>query len=352
MSAPTNMGHSQPSAQELSTIETHTAGEPTRVVVGGMPEVHGPDMARKKEDMRERLDHLRCAVMHEPRGHADMFGSVVLPPADERADVGVVFMDGGGYLNMCGHGTIGTVTAALASGMVAMREPMTPVALDTPAGLVRTEALVEDGAVTQVSFVNVPAFAYRREVAIDLDGPGQGGGRRVVCDIAFGGSFFAIVRASQLGVRVRTEDLPRLTRAALLLRERINEQVAVQHPDLAHIASVDLVEVYEPSTTPGVDWRNVVVFSSGQVDRSPCGTGTCARIALLHAQGALEAGQGLVQESLIGTRLHGEIVGTTTVGGHPAIIPRITGSAYVTGYSRLVLDTRDPVRHGFVLGRR
>ena len=332
-------------SQELSTIETHTAGEPTRVVVGGMPEIRGRTMAEKKEDLRNRLDHLRCAVMHEPRGHADMFGSVLLPPADERADVGVVFMDGGGYLNMCGHGTIGTVTAALQSGMVAAREPLTQVALDTPAGLVRTEALVEGGAVARVSFVNVPAFVYRRDVRIDLDG------RPVVCDISFGGSFFAIVHASQLGVRVHPDDLPALTAAALRLRERINEEVQVRHPELAHITSVDLVEVYQASPTPGVDWRNVVVFGSGQVDRSPCGTGTCARIALLHAQGELAVGQELVQESLIGTHLRGRIVETTTVGDCPAVIPRITGSAYVTGYSRLVLDSRDPVRHGFVLGQ-
>ncbi|MBO3723635.1 proline racemase family protein [Actinomyces bowdenii] len=332
----------------LSTIETHTAGEPTRVIVGGVPEVRGRDMAAKREDLRQRLDHLRRALIHEPRGHADMFGAVVLPPADERADVGVVFMDGGGYLNMCGHGTIGTVTAVLQTGMVPSREGLNPVVLDTPAGLVRTEALVEGGAVTQVSFVNVPAFAYRREVRLELQ-PGRGGA--VVCDIAFGGSFFAIVSAAQLGVRVSVEDLPALTEAALRLRERINEEVQVRHPDLPHITGVDLVEVYESSTTPDVDWRNVVVFGSGQVDRSPCGTGTCARMALLHAQGRLPVGRGLVQESLIGTHLRGEALGTTTVGQYPAIIPRVTGSAYVTGYSQMLLDPRDPVRHGFVLGQ-
>lgn len=274
-----------------------------------------------------------------------MFGSAVLDPVDERADVGVVFMDGRGYLNMCGHGTIGTVTAVLHSGMVPAREPVTPVVLDTPAGLVRTEARVEDGAVTQVSFVNVPSFAYLRDVCLDLDG------QEVACDIAFGGSFFAIVHARRFGVRVRPQDLSAITDKALALRERINEEIEVVHPDLPHIDGVDLGEVYEPSPTPDVDWRNVVVFGSGQVDRSPCGTGTSARLALLHAQGELEVGQGFVHESLIGTRLRGEVVGTTTVGNYPAILPRITGSAYVTGYSRQLLDPRDPMCHGFVLGQ-
>lgn len=326
--------------EAIDVIDTHTAGEPTRVITGGLPEIRGETMAQRKEDLRDRLDHLRTAAICEPRGHADMFGSVILPPCLPEADLGVVFMDGGGYLNMCGHGTIATVTAALSTGIIEAREPVTPVVLDTPAGIVHTEARVEGSRVCSVSFTNVPAFVERLDVRTEVEG------LPVVLDIAFGGSFFAIVRARELGVRVRPEDLPLLRRRALLLRERLNAEIAVRHPLQPHIASVDLVEVYE-ETPEGV--RNVVVFGRGQVDRSPCGTGTCAKLAVLHARGRLAVGDELSHESILGTRFRGEILGTTTVTDRPAIIPRITAAAHITAFNRLVLDPHDPLRHGFVL---
>lgn len=324
----------------IDVIDTHTAGEPTRVITAGLPEVNGLTMAERKADMHARLDHLRTAVMCEPRGHADMFGSVILPPCEPEADLGVVFMDVGGYLNMCGHGTIGTVTAAVAADIVSAREPVTPVVLDTPAGLVRTEAHVKDERVVSVSFTNVPAFVEHLDVRTTVEG------LPVRLDIAFGGSFFAIVNTSELGVRVIPEDLPVLRRRAIELRERVNAEVEVHHPLHSHIRSVDLVEVYEQTDT-GV--RNVVIFGNGQVDRSPCGTGTCAKLALLHAHGHLAVGEDLLHESIIGTRLRGEILAATTVGDRPAIIPRITGSAHITGFNRLLIDEHDPLHRGFVL---
>ncbi|VEG28563.1 proline racemase family protein [Actinomyces howellii] len=343
--APADPTSSSPAEETVSTIEvvdTHTAGEPTRVIVGGLPEIRGATTAQRKEDMRDRLDHLRTAVMCEPRGHADMFGSVILEPCHPEADLGVLFMDGGGYLNMCGHGTIATVTAALSTGIIEPREPVTPIILDTPAGVVRTEAHVEDGRVASVSFINVPAFVERLDVRTEVEG------LPVHLDIAFGGSYFAIVRARDLGVQVRPEDLALLRRRALLLRDRLNAEVAVAHPLSPHIASIDLVEVYEETST-GV--RNVVVFGRGQIDRSPCGTGTCAKLAVLHARGRLAVGDHLPHESILGTRFDGRILGTTTVAGRQAVIPQITGAAHITGYNRLVLDARDPLRHGFALGQ-
>ncbi|RRD43871.1 proline racemase family protein [Buchananella hordeovulneris] len=327
----------------LRTIDTHTAGGPTRVLVGGFPPVRGETMALRRADLSRRLDHLRTAVMLEPRGHRDMFGALVMEPTLPEADLGVIFMDGGGYLNMCGHGTIGTVTAALHSGLVRSQGNLTKVVLDTPAGLVHTEAHAVGGVVREVSFVNVPSFVYATAVHVEV------AGKKVEVDIAFGGSFFALVRASELGVQVQPSQLPHITELALELRDVINAEVTVRHPQLPHINRVDLVEIYEEPHAIGADCCNVVVFGAGQVDRSPCGTGTCARLALLHAQGQLRTGDSFVHESVIGTRLRGEILAETAVGEHAAIVPRITGAAYVTGFGRLVLDPHDPLRHGFQL---
>ena len=265
----------------LHAIDSHTAGEPTRILIGGLPTIKGATMPEKKAYLEKNLDHIRTAVMLEPRGHNDMFGSILTTPTVDEADFGIIFMDGGGYLNMCGHGTIGAVTAAIETGMVEMVEPVTKVVLEAPAGIVRAEAEVKDGKVQKVSFVNVPAFLYKKDQKVVLDG------KEITFDISFGGSFFAIVNAKQLGLEIKPENTTALTDLALRLRDVINAEIEIQHPTLAHIKTVDLVEIFDEPTHPEATYKNVVIFGQGQVDRSPCGTGTSAKMATLYAKGEL-----------------------------------------------------------------
>ncbi len=327
----------------LHAIDSHTAGDPTRILIGGLPTIKGKTMPEKKAYLEQHLDHIRTAVMLEPRGHNDMFGSILTNPTVDEADFGIIFMDGGGYLNMCGHGTIGAVTAAIETGMVEMVEPVTKVVLEAPAGIVRAEAEVKNGKVQKVAFVNVPAFLYKKDQKVVLDG------KEITFDISFGGSFFAIVNAKQLGLEIKPENTTALTDIALKLRDVINAEIEIQHPTLAHIKTVDLVEIFDEPTHPEATYKNVVIFGQGQVDRSPCGTGTSAKMATLHAKGELKVGEKFVYESILGTLFYGEVVGTDKVGEYDAVIPKVAGSAYITGFNHFVIDETDPVKYGFVL---
>ena len=326
----------------FSAIDTHTAGEPTRVVVSGVPFLHG-SMADKRRQLQEEYDHIRTTLMLEPRGHADMFGAILVAPTHPEADLGVVFMDTGGYLAMCGHGSIGAVVAALATGLVPRQEPETTVLMDTPAGLVRARAEVEGDRVGQVSIENVPGFLYRDGVEIEL----PSGSLQV--DISFGGNFFALVPAERLGLSVELSDLPDLIRRGMEILAAINEQVKVVHPTEPHIDTVDLVEIYEERPEEGVDCRNVVVFGEAQADRSPCGTGTSAKMATMYAHGHLDLGEPFVNQSIIGTRFTGRLLREGAVGDFTAVVPEIAGKAYVTGLQQFVVDPGDPLKTGFHL---
>lgn len=331
-------------SRSIQAIDSHTAGEATRIVVGGIPNIKGNSMPEKKEYLEENLDYLRTAIMLEPRGHNDMFGSVMTQPCCPDADFGIIFMDGGGYLNMCGHGTIGAMTAAIETGVVPAVEPVTNVVMEAPAGIIRGDVTVVDGKAKEVSFLNVPAFLYKEGVEVDLPGVGT-----VKFDISFGGSFFAIIHASQLGLKIEPQNAGKLTELAMKLRDIINEKIEIQHPTLAHIKTVDLVEIYDEPTHPEATYKNVVIFGQGQVDRSPCGTGTSAKLATLHAKGELKVGEKFVYESILGTLFKGEIVEETKVADFNAVVPKITGSAYITGFNHFVIDEEDPLKHGFIL---
>lgn len=328
----------------IHVIDSHTSGEATRIVVGGIPNVKGATMPEKKEYLEKNLDYVRTTLMLEPRGHNDMFGSIITQPTVEGADFGIIFMDGGGYLNMCGHGTIGAMTVAVETGMVEVQEPITHVVQEAPAGIIKGEVHVEDGKAKSVSFENVPAFLYKRDQEVELPGVGK-----VKFDISFGGSFFCIIHASQLGMKIEPKNAVKLTDICLELRDIINKEIEIQHPTLEHIKTVDLVEVWDDATDPEATYKNVVIFGQGQVDRSPCGTGTSAKVATLHAKGELKEGEVFVYESILGTKFKGEIVGTTKVGDFDAVIPKISGSAYITGFNHLVIDEEDPLKHGFLL---
>lgn len=330
--------------KSINAVDSHTMGEPTRIIVGGVPNVPGKTMAEKKEYLQNDLDYLRTSLMLEPRGHRDMFGSILTSPIHDEADFGIVFMDGGGYLNMCGHGSIGAMTVAVETGIVELKEPYTNITMDTPAGIVKGKVKVENGKTKEVSIVNVPAFHYKKDVEINVPEIGT-----ITLDISFGGSFFAIVHAKQLGLKVEPKYSQQLLDIGLKIRDIINETVEIQHPELSHINTVDLVEIYDEPTHPEADYKNVVVFGQGQVDRSPCGTGTCAKLATLYSKGELKQDKTFVYESITGTLFKGKIVGTTKIGGLDAIIPEITGAAFITGFNQYVIDEDDPVKYGFSL---
>lgn len=328
----------------LYAIDCHTAGEPTRIIIDGVPLLQGKTMAEKKQDLESNYDYIRTIAMHEPRGHRDMFGSVLVKPTIEEADFGIIFMDGGGYLNMCGHGTIGAAAAVIETGMIEIQEPYTRIVFETPAGIVTAKAKVKNRQCQEVSFVNVPAFVFEKNLMLQLPGIGK-----VQLDIAFGGSFFAVIDAREFGVELLPDNVQYIMEKAILLRQIVNNTVQVCHPEKEHIKTVDLVEIYGEPVNPDADKKNMVIFGAKQFDRSPCGTGTCAKLALLYSKDELGMEQPFVYESIIGTRFVGRILGKTRVGNFDAIIPEITGSAYITGCNCLMVDPEDSVGYGFIV---
>ena len=324
-------------------INTHTVGESTRIVTSGFPELVGNTMIERKNYLAENFDQYRQALMFEPRGHHDMFGALLTDPIHEECDFGIIYMDTGDYLNMCGHGTIGAVTAIIETGLVPAVEPYTEVVLDAPAGIIRTKAEVKDGKVLNVSLTNVPSFLYKENLKTVIDG------REVTYDLSFGGSFFALVDIEQFGWTVNSESIPMLTDFGMKLMEAVNKEVEIQHPEL-DITTCDLAELYCSTDTPGCDKRNVVIFGDNMADRSPCGTGTSAKLATLHARNEIEVGQPFVYESFIGSQFQGKILGETQVGEFKAVIPQITGSAYLLGETTYVIDPLDPLKYGFQVG--
>ena len=333
----------------ISVIDTHTAGEAARLVTAGIPKIPGKDMVEKKQYFIDHLDDVRKSVMFEPRGHQDMFGAFLLPPTKEEADFGLVFMDTGGYLNMCGHNTIAAVTAAVETGMVDVEEGATEkeVVVETPAGLIYATAKLKDNGakVKEVSFKNVESFLYKRDVELDVEGIGH-----IKFDISFGGSFFCIISADQLGLEVKPENASKIKEAGLKIREAVNANIEIQHPTLEHIKTVDLVEIYDKPSHPEATYKNVVVFGDGNIDRSPCGTGTSAKLATLYAKGELKPGEPFVYESILGTLFKGRIVEERKLADFDAIIPEITGSGYILGFSNYVYDPDDALTYGFLLG--
>jgi proline racemase len=301
-------------------------------------------MAEKLTDAEERLPWAPSFLLLEPRGHKDMFGAILTAPCSPEADAGVVFMDNQGYEPMCGHAVIGTATTVLGTGMFPMREPETLVILDTPSGLVRAYARIEDGRVASVSFENVPAFVYRSNVALDVPEVGE-----LTIDVVFGGLFFVFVDAHQEALDLIPANAARLAALGMRILAVANERIEVRHPELPHIDRIIDLRFYVEPGTDDADSRNVVILGDHMVDRSPCGTGTSAETALRHAQGRLDVGESFVTESIIGTRFTGELVAETKVGDFPAVIPRITGSAHLTGFHRFVLDPGDPLPEGFRL---
>ena len=328
----------------LSAVDSHTEGMPTRVITGGVGVIPGDTMEQRRQHFMANLDDLRTLLMYEPRGHAAMSGAILQPPTRPDADVGVVFIEVSGCLPMCGHGAIGVATVLVETGAVAVTSPVTTVRLDTPAGLVVAEVAVrDDGAATGVTLRNVPSFPVRFDATVSVPGLGE-----VRYDLAFGGNFYAIVELAGLGLPFERAAADRLLAAGLSIMDAVNATDRPVHPSDAGINGCHHVYLAAPGSDAHHS-RHAMAIHPGWFDRSPCGTGTSARMAQLWGRGELPLHRDFVNESYIGRHFVGRLIEETTVAGAPAVVPTVTGRAWVTGTAQYLLDPEDPFPAGFLL---
>lgn len=320
----------------VETIDYHTAGEPFRIVTGGVEPLRGRTILEKRRFASEHLDQVRKLLVFEPRGHADMYGCFVTEPEDRGADLGVVFFHNAGYSTACGHGTIALVTWAIEHSKIRAVEPETEVLVDVPSGRLKTIALVKAGRVRSVRFRNVPSFVLVDGLQVRL------GGRQVKVAVAYGGAFYAIVPSETFELPVEPAFLPRLIELGRQIKAAVDGECDVVHP-----VNAELRDIYGVIFTQGN--RNVTVFADGEVDRSPCGSGTSARLALMDRRGELPRGTALMHESIVATRFTGRVIADDRVGDFPAVITEVEGSAHFTGTHEFVLMEGDPIGTGFLL---
>jgi len=334
----------------ISTVDLHAAGEPLRLVVGGLPPLPGDSMQEKRLSCREHLDRIRLLLTREPRGHRDMFAAVATEPVTKEGAFGLVFMDARRYPYMCGHGLIAAVTAFIEMEWIAFKEGDPPLIVDTPAGPVRARPRLrkdETGAhrVESVAVEMEPAFVLQRDRSLSLPGRGN-----VTVDVVFAGGFFVLVSIRELGGGALSPDRAHeLSRLGMALIDAGNRELRVQHPERDYIRTVDVAGIYDPAGHGERRGRGIVVLGEGHVDRSPCGTGTSAKMALLHRRGELRVDQLFENTGLTGTTFEGRIVRETEVGGIRAVVSEIRGSAWITGGHRFVAAPDDPFPKGFLL---
>jgi len=334
----------------IFVVDSHTAGHPTRIVMGGLPKIRGESVAEKRNYVKNKMDYIRNFLCNEPRGHSGMFGAILTEPAHQDADFGVIFFSPIGYDDMCGHGTIGVTTVLIETGMIPVEESTAKVTLEVPAGIIQVKAKVIDGKVKEVSLVNVPAFLYRENVSIDVPGYGK-----VKGDIAFGGNWYFYVDAKDIGVRVRPENINNLIKAGIVIKNEFNKRFDLVHPVDSNISKklLGISFVDSPVKNKNADQNNIVVEGKLFFDRSPCGTGTSGRMAVLFAKNQLRLNEDFINESITGTIFRGRLIEKVEVGEYKAVVPEITGSAYITGFNHFILDPDDPFGlEGFLIGKR
>ena len=329
----------------LKTIDAHAAGEPLRLIVSGFPSPHGKTMLAKREWIRTHADHLRRALMLEPRGHADMYGAILTEPVAPGSHAGVLFMHNEGYSTMCGHGVIAVTTMALERGLLMPGGDGRTIVYDSPAGTIRAratlEASLEETRVARVAFQNVPSFVLHAGLIVKL------GSRAIRADVAFGGAFYAIVDSEAVGLPIDAAHLSELRRAGMEIKHAIEAAHTIVHPLDAGLTGIYGTIFTGPPSDERADLRNVTIFADAEVDRSPCGTGTAAVMAVIDAMGLLGTDRPFVHESLIGTRFTGRVTSRTDVGELSAIVPEIEGSAWITGEHTFLVDETDPLKDGF-----
>jgi trans-L-3-hydroxyproline dehydratase len=340
--------HARPSPEDariITTLDTHAAGEPLRIVTGGYPELPGATMLERRRYAQAHHDDLRRALMWEPRGHADMYGCILTPPVSPGADFGVLFLHNEGYSTMCGHGVIALVTALVETGAFPASGAQTPVHLDTPAGLVRAVAHGDgDGRVERVSFRNVPSFVYAPN--LEIDAPPYG---RLQVDVVYGGAFYAYLDAAQVGLSVAPERTRALVTASEAIKRAVNATLSIQHPDAEDLGFLYGTILTGPPEDSAHTTRNVCVFANAEVDRSPTGTGVSGHVALLAARGELR--EEITVESILGAQsvFAGRIAERGRVGSYAAVTPEVSGTAFITGRHEFIIDPRDTLGAGFLL---
>ncbi|MCY4149486.1 MAG: 4-hydroxyproline epimerase [Gammaproteobacteria bacterium] len=337
------MNHPKPSLAVFDCIDAHTCGNPVRVVTSNQPDLYGSTMREKRQHFISEFDWIRTGLMYEPRGHDAMSGSILYPPANSEHDLGVLFIEVSGALPMCGHGAIGTVTVAVERGLV---KPKTPglLKLDTPAGTVMASYKADGNYVESVTLENVPAFLHSSGHEVNIPGLG-----RLKIDVSFGGNFYAIVEPQTGYAGLDSMSIDDIRRYSLEVRKRANELGEFVHPEDKTICGVSHVMWTDHPKHPEASMRNIVFYGERGIDRSPCGTGTCARMAQLTARGDLKIGEKFIHESVIGSLFTGYATKKTWIGTLEAIVPTVAGWSRITGQNQIMIDERDPYALGFIL---
>lgn len=327
----------------FKTIDTHTGGNPTRTVISGLPKLEGETMSEKMLYMEAHYDWMREFLMNEPRGHSVMSGALLTDPCHPEADIGVIYIETGGYLPMCGHDTIGCCTALVEAGLVEVTEPFTYINVDTPAGLIKVTVKVENGKAKEVTFANAPSFLLK---AIDIHVEGIG---HVECEIAYGGNFYGIIDARKLGIPLVTENAAEIIDQAITIRKAINESVEVVHPEYPFINGLTHIEFFTDPVDDKATLKNTVVVPPGGIDRSPCGTGTSAKLATMYHKKEIAMNEEFVYESIVGTLFKARVLEETVVGDLNAVVNEVTGSAWVMGMHTFFYQEKDPLKTGYLL---
>jgi len=328
----------------IKTIDAHTAGEPLRIILSGLPEIKGNTILEKRNFLQENYDYLRTSIMFEPRGHADMYGAILTPPVTNEADFGVIFLHNEGYSTMCGHGIIALTKVVLETGMIEKADPVTTIKFDTPAGLVASYGRLEKNIVKSVYFHNVPSFVLAMDERIFAPGVGE-----IKYDIAFGGAFYAFVNADELKIELSESNYRELIEKGMAVKKAVSENYKITHPfeqDLSFLYGT--IFTGKPASEDSRS-RNVCIFAEGELDRSPTGTGVSARMALHYARGELKVNEPMIIESIIGGKFKGSVHEVTTFGPVEAVIPQVEGVAFITGKHEFLVDPEDPLKKGFIL---
>lgn len=341
----------------ITAVDAYAAGEPGRVIVGGIVDVPGSTMLEKKNFLANERDDLRKMMLQEPRGYPALCCNIILPPTRSEADAGFVIMEHTEYPGMSGTNTICVTTVLLETGMLPMEEPETKLVLEAPAGLIEVRALCENGKVKQVTFKNVPAFAVHLDAEIEVPVIGN-----VKVDVAYGGMFYVIADAEELGIQLTPESGRDIVRVSEMIRQAADDQLSAVHPEISEFQGISISQLSGPAdhkdahlknavtvSTGGFDWDKPATWT-GALDRSPCGTGTCAKMAVLHAKGQLGLEEDFHHEGILGTIFTGRLESETKVGRYDAVIPTLSGQAWITGFSSYVLDPSDPFPQGFTVG--
>ncbi|MFA3783244.1 proline racemase family protein [Melioribacteraceae bacterium 4301-Me] len=329
---------------EIETIDVHTAGEPLRIILSGLPEIKGYTILEKRQYMKENLDDFRKALMWEPRGHADMYGCVITPPERKDSNFGALFLHNEGYSTMCGHGIIGLTKVVLETGMMEKNSPVTTIKIDTPAGQIISYAKIENDEISSIYFHNVPSFVLMKDELINVPEIGK-----VKFDVAFGGAFYVFVKAEEIGLKLVQENVDELIHKGMLIKKTVMNNFKIEHPFDNELSFLYGTIFYGKSYSNEADSRNVCIFADGEVDRSPTGTGVSARMALHYFDNEIKLNQPMIIESIIGTKFIGKAVAETKFGPYRAVIPEIEGNAFITGKSVFYIDPKDPLKHGFLV---